>query len=115
MGLSHPGSWPIHTPLATSAITVQPTEQWVQKFFRNVTCAPAGGGGPASALRTEPSGRLPSAARLPAARPERRRNVRRSKFPDWRGSASASGRRCVSRSLRLISIDLLLPYGYRLT
>ena len=32
-------------------MTEQPTEQWVQKFFRVVTVAPAGGGGPASALR----------------------------------------------------------------
>ena len=32
MGESQPGSWPIQTPFATSAITVQPTEQCVQTF-----------------------------------------------------------------------------------
>ena len=37
-----------------------------------------GGGGPASALRTLPSGSAPSAARPPATRPERRRKARRS-------------------------------------
>ena len=36
-------------------MTVQPTEQCVQMFLRMVTCAPAGGGGPACALRTLPS------------------------------------------------------------
>src|SRR5579864_236255 len=78
-GLSQLGSWPIHTPFETSAVTVQPTEQWVQMLLRTVTCAPAAGGGPASALRTEPSESAPSVARLPAARPERRRKVRRSR------------------------------------
>jgi hypothetical protein len=45
---------------------VQPTEQWVQMFLRMVTCAPAGGGGPASALRTLASGSAPSVAVEPA-------------------------------------------------
>src|SRR5262245_17207217 len=76
-GLSQLGSWPIHTPFATSAVTVQPTEQWVQMFLRMVTCAPAGGGGPACAFRMLASGMLPSAARLPAARPDWRRKLRR--------------------------------------
>src|SRR5215468_8660228 len=78
IGLSQLGSWPIHTPFATSAVTVQPTEQCVQIFLRIPTAAPAGGGGPAAALRTAPSGSAPSPARLPAARPERRRKLRRS-------------------------------------
>src|SRR5215475_8826729 len=81
MGESQPGSCPIHTPLATSATTVQPTEQCVQMFFLMVTCAPAGGGGPASALRTLASGSAPSVARPPATRPERRRKPRRSRLP----------------------------------
>src|SRR5262249_54036704 len=84
IGESQPGSWPIHTPFATSATTVQPTEQCVQIFLRMVTCAPAGGGGPASALRTLVSGSAPSVARPPAARPERRRKARRSRpASDW--------------------------------
>src|ERR1700682_5785183 len=55
IGLSHPGSWPIHTPFDTSAMTVQPTEQWVQMALVASTRAPAVGGGPACALRTDPS------------------------------------------------------------
>src|SRR6516164_3226339 len=73
IGLSQLGSWPIHTPFATSAVTVQPTEQWVQMLFLTSSCAPLGGGGPALALRTPPSGKVPSAARPPAASPELRR------------------------------------------
>ncbi len=42
---------------------------------------------PACALRTEPSGIRPIAAPAPAARPERRRNVRRSRTPDARPAA----------------------------
>ena len=66
IGESQPGSWPIHTPFDTSAITVQPTEQCVQMFLRSVTAAPRAGGGPASALRTLPSGSAPTAASPPA-------------------------------------------------
>src|SRR6188472_2753940 len=83
IGESQLGSWPIQTPLATSAVTVQPTEQCVQTLLRIVTAAPAGGGGPASALRTLVSGMAPIAARPPAAMPERRKNVRRSRPRDW--------------------------------
>src|SRR5581483_3437856 len=78
IGLSQLGSWPIQTPLATSAVTVQPTAQWVQMLLRMAAWVPAGGGGPALALRTEPSDNVPSVARLPAARPDRRRKARRS-------------------------------------
>src|SRR6185437_6117194 len=60
-GLSQLGSWPIHTPLETSAVTVQPTAQCVQTFLRISTAAPGAGGGPASALRTLVSGSAPSA------------------------------------------------------
>ena len=82
-------------------MTEQPTEQWVQIFLRLVTAAPAGGGGPASALRTLPSGSVPSADKLPATRPERCRKVRRSKpLADWPSSAAPSvlwsTRGCVS-------------------
>src|SRR5690348_14948771 len=79
IGLSQLGSWPIQTPLATSAVTVQPTEQWVQTLLRIVTCAPAAGGGPAFALRTVESGNAPIAARPPAAMPDFRKKSRRSK------------------------------------
>src|SRR5580700_5955934 len=75
-GLSQLGSWPIHTPFCTSAVTVQPTEQWVQMLLRISTGAPLAGGGPAFALRTVFSSSAPTAARPPAVRPERRRKVR---------------------------------------
>src|SRR6266705_4290280 len=88
-GESQLGSWPIHTPFATSAVTVQPTEQCVQMFLRMVTCAPAGGGGPASALRTLASGSAPSVASEPATSPDLRRELRRSSPPsDWPCSAA---------------------------
>src|SRR5580700_4377707 len=103
-GLSQLGSWPIHTPFCTSAVTVQPTEQWVQMLLRVSTGMPALGGGPASALRTLPSGRAPSVANPPARRPERRRKPRRSSAPfDCPASAAASVPRRASRSVRLIS------------
>src|SRR6266851_4345765 len=104
IGLSQLGSWPIHTPFCTSAVTVQPTEQWVQMFLRTSTGVPALGGGPAAALRTLPSGKAPSVASPPATRPERRRKLRRSSAPpDWPASAAASVPRRASRSVRLIS------------
>src|ERR1041385_5010073 len=78
IGLSQLGSWPIHTPLDTSAVTVQPTAQCVQMFLWIVTVAPGAGGGPAFALRTLVSGSVPRAARPPAARPERSKKARRS-------------------------------------
>jgi hypothetical protein len=81
IGLSQPGSWPVQTPFCTSAITVQPTEQWVQMFFLISVAAPGFGPGIASALRTEPSPIEPTAARPPTVRPERRRKVRRSTVP----------------------------------
>ena len=43
IGISQLGSWPIHTPFATSAVTVQPTEQCVQTLLRMVTAAPVSG------------------------------------------------------------------------
>src|SRR3954468_7586699 len=72
-------------------------------FLRNVTAAPAAGGGPASALRTLPSCNAPSAASEPAARPERRRNARRSRPPLCSDSAALSEVRRAWRSLLLIS------------
>src|SRR3954451_22381643 len=67
IGLSQLGSWPIQTPFDTSAVTVQPTAQCVQTFLRISTCAPFDGGGPALALRTPATGKVPSAASPPAA------------------------------------------------
>ena len=79
-GLSKPGSWPIQTPFSTSAITVQPTEQWVQT---DLTCwtAPAAAWVCALALVTMPPPASEAAARPPAAKPERPRKVRRSSTP----------------------------------
>src|SRR4029077_4185171 len=91
-------------PLATSPMTVHPTEQCVQTFLRVVTVVPGGGGGPASALRTLASGSVPRAASVPAARPERRRKLRRSRvLPDCAGNAAASAPRRVRLSVLLIS------------
>src|SRR2546429_9527754 len=72
IGLSQLGSWPIHTPLDTSAVTVQPTAQCVQMFLWMVTAAPGAGGGPAFALRTLASGIAPRTAEPPATKPDRR-------------------------------------------
>ena len=73
-GLSQPGSCPTQTPLSTSARTVQPTEQCVHTD-RIVSIAPPVA---ASARLTVPAESAPIAARPPAARPDRVRNVRRS-------------------------------------
>src|SRR5262249_17765460 len=78
IGESQLGSWPIHTPFATSAVTVQPTEQCVQTLLRMTAPAVSGPAAAASALRTLANGTVPSAARLPAPIPERRRKARRS-------------------------------------
>src|SRR5450631_1685550 len=43
--------------------------------------------GPACALRTEPSGIRPSAAPAPTVKPDRRRNVRRSRTPEAKPAA----------------------------
>src|SRR5215831_5459063 len=78
IGLSQLGSWPIHNPFCTSAVTVQPTEQCVQMLLRRSTAVPGTGGGPASALRMAASGKVPRAVSAPAASPDRRRKDRRS-------------------------------------
>src|SRR5262249_1981754 len=110
IGLAKAGSCPIHTPLATWAMTVQPTEQCVQTFLRTVTAAPGGGGGPACALRTAPTDRVPTAARPPARRPDRRRKLRRSRSPRaWAGSAAPVVLRRTSRCALLIS-TIVLPH-----
>src|SRR6476646_10432823 len=74
IGLSQLGSWPTQTPFTTSAVTVQPTAQWVQMLLRTVAPAVSGPAAAASALRTLPSGSAPTAASPPATIPERRRN-----------------------------------------
>src|SRR5712671_8188480 len=59
--------------------------------------------GPACALRTDPSGIKPSAA--PAAKPDRCKNVRRSRTPEARPAATPCKRaRPADPSLRLISM-----------
>src|SRR3954463_12508759 len=84
-------------------MTVQPTEQCVQTFLRIVTVAPGGGGGPASALRTLPPPGVPSAARPPAVRPERRRKLRRSMPPGWAPIPTDRAPPRAARSALLIS------------
>src|SRR5690349_19309539 len=107
IGLSQAGSWPTQTPFCTSAITVQPTEQCVQMFFLTSVGAPTFFG-PACALRTEPSGIRPIAAPAPAARPDRRRNVRRSRTPDARPAAIPCKRALpADPSLRFINMCVI--------
>src|SRR3979411_3188008 len=61
--------------------------------------------GPACALRTDPSGIKPNAAPAPAARPDRRRNVRRSRTPDARPAAAPCKRALpADPSLRFINL-----------
>src|SRR3982074_3149351 len=61
--------------------------------------------GPACALRTDPSGIKPSAAPAPAARPERRRKVRRSRTPEARPAATPCKRALLADpSLRFINM-----------
>src|ERR1700688_2530286 len=61
--------------------------------------------GPACALRTDPSGIKPNAAPAPAARPDRRRNVRRSRTPEARPAAIPCKRaRPADPSLRFINM-----------
>src|SRR3954467_15185089 len=104
IGESQAGSWPTQTPFCTSAITVQPTEQCVQMFFLISVGAPTIFG-PACALRTEPSGIKPSAAPAPAARPDRRRNVRRSRTPEASPAATPCKRALpADPSLRFINM-----------
>src|SRR5450631_1634705 len=62
--------------------------------------------GPACALRTEPSGIRPNAA--PAARPDRRRNVRRSRTPEARPAAIPCKRALpADPSLRFINMCVI--------
>ena len=106
IGLSQPGSCPTQTPFWTSAITVQPTEQWTQTFFLTsvVTSARTG---PASALRTIARGSDATAARPPAASPERSRKARRlTEPPVTAASVSARFWRSGPPALRLTSIGL---------
>src|SRR5688572_3346283 len=80
--------------------------------------------GPACALRTEPSGIRPIAAPAPAARPDRRRNVRRSRTPDARPAAIPCKRAlpadpslrfinmCVVPSITVDAIEILDVIGF---
>src|SRR5918997_1767509 len=103
MGLSQLGSWPTQTPFCTSAVTVQPTEQWVQMFLRISTGADGDAGPAAAALRTDPNGIAPTAASPPTARPDCLRKVRRSRVPAARPAVRAcSLLRLASPLLRLI-------------
>src|SRR5260370_40250288 len=109
IGLSQLGSWPSQTPFCTSAVTVQPTEQCVQMLLRVSTGIPDFGGGPASALRTPLTGSVPIAGRAPAARPERRRNARRSIPPDSAAGAPTQGPPRAARFPLFMSLSPSLP------
>jgi hypothetical protein len=76
-GLSKPGSWRVHTPFSTVAITVQPTEQWVHTVFTDLA-APFAAAGAAAARVVMPPPVASTAPMPPAAMPERRRKPRRS-------------------------------------
>src|SRR3982074_2524303 len=61
--------------------------------------------GPALALRTDPSGIKPNAAPAPAARPDRRRAVRRPRPPEAKPAAiPCNGARPADPSLRFINM-----------
>src|SRR3979411_1080757 len=80
--------------------------------------------GPACALRTDPSGIKPNAAPAPAARPDRRRNVRRSRISDARPAAIPCKRAlpadpslrfinmCVVPSITVDAIEILDVIGF---
>ena len=77
-GESKSGSWPVHTPFCTSAITPQPTEQCVHTE-RLITASPSAPAAfAASARRIMRAGSPIATAVPPAAMPVRLRNVRRS-------------------------------------
>src|SRR2546421_10432063 len=104
-------------------MTVQPTEQCVQMFFLSSIGAPIIFG-PACALRTDPSGISPNAAPAPTVRPDRRRNVRRSRTPEARPAAIPCKRAlpadpsfrlinmCVAPSIAVDAIVILDVIGF---
>src|SRR6185369_17656409 len=80
--------------------------------------------GPACALRTDPSGIRPNAAPAPTVRPDRRRNVRRSRTPEARPAAIPCKRAlpadpslrfinmCVFPSIAVDAIEILDVIGF---
>src|SRR3546814_17695692 len=76
IGLSQDGSWPVHTPFWTSAVTVQPTAQCVHTLFLISVGTPGCGGLIAPAFRMVTSWNVPAAGRPTAGRPEGAREVR---------------------------------------
>src|SRR4051794_16486548 len=78
IGLSQEGSWPVQTPFCTSAVTVQPTEQWVQMFLRMTVGVVFGCGDGMPAPRvTELAESTPSVPNPTLVIPDRLRKVRR--------------------------------------
>src|SRR5580704_7859821 len=102
IGLSNPGSWRVHTPFCTVAITVQPTEQWVHTVLTDLV-SPAGAAGAASALVVMPPFVASTAPSPPAAIPERRRKLRRS-----RNGLSPLGASLLSPVPRVVPFDFLI-------
>ena len=109
-GLSKPGSWPIQTPFSTSAITVQPTEQWVQTLL---TCliAPAVAAVCACARVTMPPPANEAAATPLAASPDRLRKVRRSSTPPVSPARGVERRAPVAARLVFFCSMMALPWG----
>src|SRR6056297_785957 len=111
-GLSQPGSWPIQTPLLTSATTVQPTEQCVQTDL-TVSTAPLTADCALACVTAPPVALI--AARPPIARPDPRRNERLStdllEISEIRPVRAA---RRVSPPVFFLSMMSLLSYLWRI-
>ena len=75
IGLSQPGSCPVQTPFCTSATTVQPTEQCVQTDFLISAAIPTLAA--CAGFTFEPT-TAAAVANPPIARPDPRKNARRS-------------------------------------
>jgi hypothetical protein len=89
IGDSQDGSCPTQTPFCTSAVTVQPTEQWVQMFLMRWIGFVLSGTPPAAPTRIAWAlamrGAMPASAATPApASPALRRKARRSSPPEDR-------------------------------
>ena len=106
-GESKSGSWPVHTPFWTSAMTPQPTEQWVQTLRRISVAMPAFGAWvlAALALRIMAGGSIVATAAPPRVRPERLMKARRPNADPGPRTATPSP----GRALLLMSFMFAFP------